>query len=44
MYARMVIGEAISDGQVLEFAQIYASDVLPGLAPRTRLRLGSFYG
>jgi len=32
MYARMVIGEAISDSQVLEFAQIYASDVLPGLA------------
>ena len=31
MYARMVIGEAISDEQVGEFAQIYAADVLPQL-------------
>jgi heme-degrading monooxygenase HmoA len=31
MYARMVIGEAISDSQVLEFARIYTSDVLPEL-------------
>ena len=31
MYARMVIGEAISDAQVQEFARIYAADVLPGL-------------
>jgi len=29
MYARMVIGEAISDEQVREFAQIYVGDVLP---------------
>src|SRR5262245_45215347 len=31
MYARMVIGEANSDGQVQEFARVYASEVLPGL-------------
>ena len=31
MYARMVIGEAISDEQVQEFARIYASEVLPQL-------------
>ncbi len=31
MYARMVIGEAISEEQVREFARIYASDVLPDL-------------
>lgn len=31
MYARMVIGEAISDGQVQEFAQIYKAEVLPEL-------------
>jgi heme-degrading monooxygenase HmoA len=31
MYARMVIGEAISDEQVKEFAQIYNADVVPGL-------------
>src|SRR5262245_55800005 len=31
MYARMVIGEAISDEQVLEFARIYAAEVLPAL-------------
>src|SRR5262245_61345371 len=31
MYARMVIGEAISEDQVREFARIYASDVLPDL-------------
>ena len=31
MYARMVIGEAISDLQVQEFARIYASEVLPDL-------------
>ena len=32
MYARMVIGEAISDEQIREFARIYQKDVLPGLA------------
>ena len=31
MYARMVIGEAISEDQVREFARVYASDVLPDL-------------
>ena len=31
MYARMVIGEATSDEQVLEFARIYATEVLPDL-------------
>ena len=31
MYARMVIGEAISEDQVREFARIYTSDVLPRL-------------
>src|ERR1051325_5655897 len=31
MYARMVIGEAISDAQVLEFARIYSAEVLPEL-------------
>jgi heme-degrading monooxygenase HmoA len=31
MYARMVIGEAISDEQVREFAQVYAGEVLPVL-------------
>jgi heme-degrading monooxygenase HmoA len=31
MYARMVIGEAISDEQVREFTRIYTFDVLPKL-------------
>ncbi len=31
MFARMVIGEAISDDQVQEFAGIYSSEVLPEL-------------
>ena len=31
MYARMVIGEAISEEQVQEFACIYTSEVLPKL-------------
>src|SRR5690349_2533772 len=31
MYARMVIGEAISEDQVKEFARIYSNDVLPDL-------------
>jgi heme-degrading monooxygenase HmoA len=31
MYARMVIGEAISEDQVQEFARLYTSDVLPEL-------------
>ena len=32
MYARMVIGEALSEEQIGEFSRIYHSDVLPGLA------------
>jgi len=31
MYARMVIGEALDDDQVREFARIYTSEVLPEL-------------
>ena len=31
MYARMVIGEAVSDIQVHEFARIYKTEVLPEL-------------
>jgi heme-degrading monooxygenase HmoA len=31
MYARMVIGETISEGQVQEFARIYTNEVLPEL-------------
>ena len=31
MYARMVIGQALSEDQVQEFARIYSSDVLPQL-------------
>jgi heme-degrading monooxygenase HmoA len=31
MYARMVIGQAVSDEQVQEFARAYASEVLPQL-------------
>jgi heme-degrading monooxygenase HmoA len=31
MYARMVIGETHSEGQVNEFARIYTSEVLPEL-------------
>jgi len=32
MYARMVIGEALSEEQVGEFSRIYHADVLPTLA------------
>ena len=31
MYARMVIGEALSEDQVEEFSRIYQAEVLPGL-------------
>jgi heme-degrading monooxygenase HmoA len=31
MFARMVIGEALDDDQVREFARIYTSEVLPEL-------------
>jgi heme-degrading monooxygenase HmoA len=32
VYARMVIGEALSEDQVDEFFRIYQTDVLPGLS------------
>jgi heme-degrading monooxygenase HmoA len=32
MYVRMVIGEAHGEGQVQEFARIYAEEVLPELS------------
>jgi len=32
MYARMVIGETVSEDQVRQFSLIYASEVLPDLA------------
>ena len=32
MYARMVIGEAFGERQILEFARIYTEEVLPDLA------------
>ena len=32
MFARMVIGEALSEEQMGEFSRIYTSDVLPTLA------------
>ena len=31
MYARMVIGEALSEDQVREFSRIYQTEVMPGL-------------
>lgn len=42
MYARMVIGEAISDEQVREFAQIYTSEVLPELSSQQGFESGRF--
>jgi len=35
MYARMVIGEALSEEQVREFTNIYTSEVLPRLKDET---------
>lgn len=35
MFARMVIGEALSEEQMGEFSRIYQSDVLPSLARET---------
>ena len=35
MFARMVIGEALSEEQVCEFSRIYRCDVLPALARET---------
>ena len=31
VYARMVIGEALSEDQVVEFSRIYQTDVMPAL-------------
>jgi hypothetical protein len=42
MYARMVIGEAISDQQVQEFARIYSSEVLPQLKTEAGFASGHF--
>ncbi len=42
MYARMVIGETISEDQVREFSLIYASDVLPDLAREPGFESGRF--
>jgi heme-degrading monooxygenase HmoA len=42
MYARMVIGEALSEEQVGEFSRIYQSDVLPSLARETGFESASF--
>jgi hypothetical protein len=42
MYARMVIGEALSEEQVGEFSRIYQSDVLPDLARETGFENASF--
>ena len=42
MYARMVIGEAISDEQVQEFARIYAAEVLPQLKSEAGFDSGQF--
>ena len=41
MYARMVIGEALSEEQVGEFSRIYQSDVLPGLARESGFKSAS---
>jgi hypothetical protein len=42
MYARMVIGEAVSDEQTREFARIYTSDVLPELREQPGFDSGRF--
>jgi len=42
MYARMVIGETVSEDQVREFSLIYASDVLPDLAREPGFESGRF--
>ncbi|HLQ78348.1 MAG TPA: hypothetical protein VK210_13395 [Terriglobia bacterium] len=42
MYARMVIGETVSESQVREFSLIYASDVLPDLAREPGFESGRF--
>ena len=42
MYARMVIGEAISPEQIQEFKQIYTNDVLPELRREPGFELARF--
>src|SRR5215471_10384968 len=42
MYARMVIGETVSEKQIHEFSQIYASDVLPDLEREPGFEYGRF--
>jgi heme-degrading monooxygenase HmoA len=42
MYARMVIGEANSDGQVQEFVRIYTDEVLPELTHEPGFASGYF--
>jgi heme-degrading monooxygenase HmoA len=42
MFARMVIGEAISEEQVLEFARIYTHEVLPDLKKEPGFESGRF--
>jgi heme-degrading monooxygenase HmoA len=38
----MVIGETVSENQVREFSQIYASEVLPGLSREPGFESGRF--
>ena len=42
MYARMVIGEAISEEQVREFARIYDAEMLPQLVKEPGFESGRF--
>jgi len=41
MYARMVIGEALSEDQVGEFSRIYQSEVKPSLASESGFKSAS---
>lgn len=43
MYARMVIGETVSEDQVREFSLLYASDVLPDLGREPGLESSRFF-
>jgi len=42
MYARMVIGEALSEEQVSEFSRIYRAEVVPTLAVEPGFASASF--
>jgi hypothetical protein len=42
MYARMVIGETVSERQVFEFSRIYSTDVLPDLEREPGFEYGRF--